>query len=290
MNASTHLPPDDILSHAKKQAVLHALFRPESALVLSISILLTGLCLLNMFWVPAMWWMWLLFGVLGVAAIVIASVSDEKYVRQLALKLFYEHYDKTRLRLPELKQSVSQALDYHRLIFQEISERPHAPLASIALDMDQLVAGIYRVAYMLDAFVSDERIRRYLAQLIESQNGQNATTSSVEEYTRALMPMVYTENPFNPSNPANEKLEMVDNVCRAVATARGQLKDTLTNISAVHRKVSGTAITTTWQGDWSFVDVVHDTFTEYMHSLEDNAIALDNLYSSCTLAAMSVRK
>ena len=29
-----------------------------------------------------------------------------------------------RLRLPELKQSVSQALDYHRLLFQEIAERP----------------------------------------------------------------------------------------------------------------------------------------------------------------------
>jgi hypothetical protein len=268
---------------------------------------MTGLCVLNIFWFPGTWWMWGAFGVIGVAAIVISSGNDQHYQHQIALKLFYERYDKTRLKMPELKQSVSQALDYHKLLFQEISERPHAPLANIALDMDQLVAGIYRVAYMLDAFAADDRIRRYLAQLMEAQKEKeakapNAASSptaayrTIEDYTLALT-MIARDNQststiHNNSDEGdnNDKLEMVDNVCRAVATARDQLKDTLTNISAVHRKVASTATTSTWQGDWSFVDVVHDTFTEYMRGLEDNAVTLDNLYTSCTLAAMGVRK
>ena len=300
MNASTRFSPDDFLKQAKKQACLHALFRPESAFILSVSILMTGLCVLNIFWFPGTWWMWILFGLIGIAAIVLSSANDKHYQHEVALRLFYERYDKTRLKMPELKQSVSQALDYHKLLFQEISERPHAPLANIALDMDQLVAGIYRVAYMLDAFVADDRIRRYLAKLMDAQQEKAAksaasshSTSSayktVDDYALALATITREENT---TSTANEKIEIVDNVCRAVATARDQLKDTLTNISAVHRKVASTATTatTTWQGDWSFVDVVHDTFTEYMQGLEDNAVTLDNLYTSCTLAAMGVRK
>ncbi len=300
-NTSTPFSSDEILKQAKKQAFINALFRPESTLILSVSILMTGLCVFNVFWFPGTWWLWILFGVLGIAAIVISSANDPHYQHEIALKLFYERYDKTRLKMPELKQSVSQALDYHKLLFQEISDRPHAPLASIALDMDQLVAGIYRVAYMLDAFVADDRIRKYLAQLMEAQQEKEEKASSkssstayqsVEDYTMALTTITSHDNATSTAHDKtdkNEQVEIVDNVCRAVAIARDQLKDTLTNISAVHRKVASTT-TTTWQGDWSFVDVVHDTFTEYMQSLEDNAVTLDNLYTSCTLAATSVRK
>ena len=178
MNASTRFSSDDFLKQAKKQACIHALFRPESALILSVSILMTGLCVLNIFWFPGTWWMWIVFGLIGIAAIVLSSANDKHYLHEIALRLFYECYDKTRLKMPELKQSVSQALDYHKLLFQEISERPHAPLANIALDMDQLVAGIYRVAYMLDAFVADDRIRRYLAQMMDAQQEKAAKAAT----------------------------------------------------------------------------------------------------------------
>lgn len=299
MNANTPFSSDDLLKQARQQTYVHALFRPESALILSVSILMTGLCVLNIFWFPGTWWMWTTFGVLGVSAIVISSANDPQYQHEIALKIFYERYDKTRLKLPEMKQSVSQALDYHKLLFREISERPHAPLANIALDMDQLVAGIYRVAYMLDAFVADDRIRKYLGQLMEAQQEKQAQSSTVkspnadyktvDDYTMALTKFANNDFATNTSS-TNEQTAMVDNVCRAVASARDQLKDTLTNISAVHRKVASTATTSTWQGDWSFVDVVHDTFTEYMQGLEDNAMTLDNLYSTCTVAAKGVSK
>ena len=294
MNASANFSYADILTQAKKQAFTRAWLRPESLIVAGIAVLMAGLCLLRLFWFPATWWVWLLFGLVGSLALTISSAHDEKYVQRIAVILFYERYDKQRLHLPELKQSVSQALDYHRLLFHEIAERPHAPLSNIAMDMDQLVANIYRVAYMLDSFVADERIRRYLNQLMDSRTREQAEKQSgpevkpvhsLEEFTLALMPIKHA----GAANMPNEKAELLDNVCRVVALARTQLQDALINISAVHRKVATTSTSSTWQGDWSFVDTIHNTFIDYSQNLDDNALALDRLYSSCTLAAMAVK-
>jgi len=294
MNASANFSYDDILIEAKKQAFMRAWLRPETLIVAGIAIVMASLCLLRIFWFPGTWWVWLLFGMVGSVALTLSTAHDDKYVQQVAVRLFYQRYDKQRLHLPELKQSVSQALDYHRLLFQEIAERPHAPLSNIAVDMDQLVANIYRVAYMLDSFVADERIRRYLNQLMESHTQEMAgnpaesvvkPVNSLDDFTLALMPIQYS----GAANMPNAKAELLDNVCRVVALARTQLNDAITNISAVHRKVATTSTSSTLPGDWSFVDTIHTTFIDYSQNLEDNATALDRLYSSCTLAAMAVK-
>jgi hypothetical protein len=286
MNTAEFSSPVDIFGEAKRKAYIHALLQPKSAIILSIAIVMMGFSLMDILTPRSLWWLWLVFGVAGAGAMVMAAVADEKFVHGIALKQFYAYYDKSKLRMPELKQSVSLALDYHRLLFREIANRPQAPLGALAADMDALVAGIYRVAYAIDNLVSNERIHKYLQTLIDQQAAQATSKSpqSLEDFAHEIIPIKDTQA----SEQFAEKRRLLENVCSAVITARGQLQDTLTNISAVHRRVASSS---TWQGesqaDWSFVDTVHETFTYYVQGLEDNAIAIDNIYYTCTVATMA---
>lgn len=284
MNTRTSLSSAVLLRQAQRRAYVYALMRPESIVLLAFAMLMAGLSLLRIFWFPQWWWAWLLFGIASTAVMVWSITRDESFRQKVVIKLFYDRLDHARLHLPDLKTSVAQALDYHRLLFRAISERPHAPLADIAVDMDELVTRIYEVACMLDKFVSNEKIRQYLLGAMQEKMERVETASkgyqTIEEFTTALMPLKHT------AETSNEKAQLLETVCLVVNQAQTHLRDTLINISAVHNKV---ASTTTWQGDWSFVDVAHGSFAAYAKNLEANAVALDDLFTSCSLAATRVR-
>ncbi len=181
MTPSFAFSSEEFFRESKKRAIIQALFRPESAVIIALTILMVGLCFLNLFWFPWMWWLWLVFGVVGVSMIVYTSLRDEKFMGQVSVNYFYERFDRTKLRLPELQQNVSDALEYHRQLFKEITRRPYAPLGEVASDMDHLVAGIYHLARSLDGFVSNQQIKKYLLDLLdEAQINKNQRDYSME--------------------------------------------------------------------------------------------------------------
>jgi hypothetical protein len=103
--------------------------RPESAIIIVLSLVMAGLCLANRFWLPAMWWAWLLFGLAGLSAIVWLSVRDSRFFHPILLKIFTQRVDRNVLRMPELKDNVDTALSSHRALFDEIARHPNAPLS-----------------------------------------------------------------------------------------------------------------------------------------------------------------
>ncbi len=283
MNARITLTSDALLKQAQRQAYIYAALRPESIVLLAFAMLMAGLSLLRVFWFPQWWWAWLMFGIASSGVMMWSITRDETFRQKVVIKLFYDRLNQDRLHLPDLKTSVAQALDYHRLLFRAVAERPHAPLAEIALDMDELVTRIYEVAYMLDKFVSNEKIHHYLLGAMQEKMDRVEAApgfQTLEEFTMALMPLK------NTAETSDEKAQLLATVCFVVNQAHTQLRDTLINISAVHNKVASTM---TWQGDWSFVDVAHSSFVTYVKGLEDNAVALDDLFTSCSLAATRVR-
>ncbi len=280
MNARTSLSSAALLKHARRQAYISALLQPESVILLAFAMLMSGLSLLRIFWFPQWWWAWLVFGIAGAGVLAWSITRDEAFKQKVVIKLFYGHLNHDRLHLPDLKISVAQALDYHRLLFRAIADRPHAPLAAIAVDMDELVTRIYEVACMLDKFVSNDKIHQYLLGAMQEKMERVETATqgyqTIEEFTTALMPLK------NTAETSNEKAQLLETVCLVVNQAHTQLRDTLINISAVHNKVSSSI---TWQGDWAFVEVAHSSFETYAKTLAAQAIALDDLFTSCSLAA-----
>ncbi len=273
---------EEFFRESKKRAAIQAFLRPESAVIIALTILMVGLCFLNLFWFPWMWWLWLVFGVVGVSMIVYMSLRDEKFMEQVSVNYFYERFDKTKLRLPELQQHVSDALEYHRQLFKEIARRPYAPLGEVASDMDRLVAGIYHLARSLDGFVSNKQIKRYLLDLLdEAQINKNQRDYSMEEYATALMTF---KEARRAANGFVGEAALLDTVSETVSDARVEIQDTLKNISAVHRRISRSQVVT-GQDDWGFVEVIRDSFEDHLHSLTEKTSAMESLYRSCEVAA-----
>jgi|GEM_PF-4756738 len=277
---------DTFFREARKRAILHAALRPESAIIVAVAMFMIGLCALQLFWFPWTWWIWALFGIAGVAVTVYLSLKDDKFLQQIKTELFYERFDQSKLRLPELQEHVSEALEYHRLLFQEIARRPYAPLGEVASDMDRLVAGVYHLAYSLDSFVSNDEIKKYLLGLLQVSQTQPEPVTSADEFTRALIVRAKNRRGTAAAYAAYEEAGLLDNVCTAVAGAAGEIQDTIKNISAVHRRIAVTPPRHSDNSqDWSFVEVIRDSFDDHANSLSQHADEMISVYHSCESAA-----
>ena len=80
---------DRMLEEVKRSVFQYALFRPESAIVIALSILCAGASLVFP-WFPGAWWLWLGFGALGEGALVLSTLKDEKFHRWVMDRLFRE--------------------------------------------------------------------------------------------------------------------------------------------------------------------------------------------------------
>jgi len=287
MNTTASFSAETFFHDVRKRALRQAILRPESLMILALSAVMVGLCLLRIFWFPDTWPIWCIFGIAGVSLIVGLSMKDEKFVQQVSANLFYERFDQRKLKLPELQRNVSDALEYHRLLFNEVARRPYAPLGAVASDMDRLVAGIYYLAHSLDQFVSNEQIKQYLLHLLEGRSASDADSfETIDQYTTALVALsakrAATGSPF-------EQSHLLDNVCYVVASARSQLQNTLKNISAVHQRIA-LASATKPDADWSFVDTVHASLADQLHNVEDRTNMVKELFQECVTMAVLAKK
>lgn len=66
----------------------YASLRPQSALVVALSIVLAGLSLMKVPWLPLPWWAWLAGGAVGEVAIVLDMLSYQRFFRYVLNKMF----------------------------------------------------------------------------------------------------------------------------------------------------------------------------------------------------------
>jgi hypothetical protein len=145
---------------------------------------------------------------------------------------------------------------------------------------------VYHLAYSLDSFVSNDQIKQYLLGLLQVSQAQPEAPPTTDEFTRALIVLGKNRRAAGAAYAAYEEAGLLDNVCTAVAGAAGEIQDTIKNISAVHRRI---AVTPPRQSntsqDWSFVEVIRDSFDDHVNSLSQRADEMISVYRSCEVAA-----
>ncbi len=277
-----------ILAEAKRVALTQAFLRPESAIIVVLSVLMAALCMTKIFWAPALWWAWLLFGLAGLGAIVLLSMRDFKFFQPIVLKIFHQRLDRNHLRMPELKNNVDHALSSHRALFDEITRHPNAPLSGVAADSDQLVLGIYRAALSVDSFVADDHIRMFLTSLIDmpsanASDDDNGIIDSGEAprdiYAGAIVP--HNEVKGVRGSPESKE-EMLTHVLHALNGTRDDLQDAISNIAFARDRIANHDAAS----DWTFVEELRQLFTEQLQGLDRRKGALDRLKYSCEMAMM----
>ncbi len=158
--------PESTRSELQKRAqsalLQYAFLRWESAVVIAGTILLTVFVRRPFPGWPV--WGWPLLGIIGLAAIVYSSLTDEEANARILLRLFQEQFDPRRIKDKKLRQDVETALEYQRRI--EALARAQRPgvmrdrLEDTANQLTDWIRNIYRLALRLDAYRQDKLLVR----------------------------------------------------------------------------------------------------------------------------------
>jgi hypothetical protein len=152
----------ELQKQAQSVLLQYAIFRWESALILAITIILTFLLPRPFIWWPRFGWP--LLGLVGLAALVISSLTDAQANARILHKLFQEQFDPRNLRDRELRGKVESALEYERRIELLVTQRNEGVIRDRIEDaagqISDWLSNIYQLALRLDAYRGDDLLAR----------------------------------------------------------------------------------------------------------------------------------
>jgi hypothetical protein len=147
---------------AQSAIIQYAFFRWESAVAIAITILLTALFPRPFAWWPI--WGWPLLGVIGLAGIVVTSLTDAETNAKVLLELFQEQFNPRQIKDQALREKVEAALEYQRRIEGLVRRQRRGVLRdhleNSANQLSDWIRNIYRLAQRLDAYRHDRLIAR----------------------------------------------------------------------------------------------------------------------------------
>jgi hypothetical protein len=247
--------------------------------VIAITIILAGLSLLNLPWLPGKWWLWLLFGLVGEALIMLTTLRDESLYKQAMDEMFQQEFDIKKLRSPDLRQKLSEALEYRDSIVKEI-EREEEPvlddyLSDMAHSLEDWIAQIYHLAQGLDVYRYDSVIARDM----------ETVPKELENYKKLL-----TREKEGPVREELEKTVAIKQSQRdtlkklhdTMAKAELQLENTLSAMSTVYTQV---VLLGAKDVDSSRAQRLQQDMTEQISALEDIGTTMDEVYQMSSKSA-----
>ncbi len=264
---------DRIKIRARDEVLAYAIFRPESAVVVALAIILAGLSIMQAPWMPLPWWTWLVGGVLGEGAIVLSTLKDQRFYRHILDKLFAEQFDLKQLHSSGLRQKVEKALEYRQLLMQEILRKEDIHdehLMANARGMEDWIGQIYRLAQGLDIYEKDAVIERDLQNVPHELNelkrqDDRPMSASVQAELHKTIQMKQTH------------METLNSLRDSMQRARLQLDNTLSAMGTLYMqsKLLGTREVNSGRAQRLQSDML-----EQVQQLQDTTSAIDEIYQA----------
>lgn len=160
-------PGGELQKRAWSAMLGYAVFRPESALTIALTIVLTLLYRRPFNWWPA--WGWVAIGALAEIAIILSSLTDQMTGQQVVAQMFREKYSLRALASPDLRSRAEKALDYWNQIDRALKAAPAGVLRDHLYDtvsgVMTWIDTIFRLALRVDTFRRDSLVKTDLADL-----------------------------------------------------------------------------------------------------------------------------
>ncbi|MCL4505943.1 MAG: hypothetical protein M1140_07975 [Chloroflexi bacterium] len=258
----------------RKSILSYSIFRPESAIVIALTLVLVTLSLVGLSWFPGAWWMWLLFGVIGEGLIVLSSLKDQRFYRQVMDELFHDKFDITKLHSADNRQKVAKALEYRELIFKEIDRKQDPVLDEYLRDsargLEDWIAQIYRLAQGVDAYQRDPMIARDLASVPQELDKFKA------QLVREKGSPVQAELEKTISIK-QAQWDALSNLRDTMAKAQLQLEDTLSAIGTEYMQI---VLIGSKDVNSSRAQRLQQDMLEQVRALQDTSAAMDEVYQN----------
>jgi hypothetical protein len=258
----------------RKSVLSYSIFRPESAVVIALTLILTALSFLGLPWFPGVWWMWLLFGLVGEGLIVLSTLRDQKFYQQVLDEMFHEKFDIGKVKNQELRQKVTKALEYRELIGKEIERKSDAVLDEYLKDtahgLEDWIGQVYRLALGLDAYQRDPIIARDMASV--PQELQRFKAQLVREKGTAVQDDLEKTISIKQS-----QWDALCNLRDTMAKAQLQLEDTLSAIGTMYMQI---VLLGSKDVNGSRAQCLQQDMVEQVRALQDTSAAMDEVYQS----------
>ncbi len=156
---------ETIERRARRAILEHAVLRTENAIIIA------GVILLSFFLprpLPTLapwwdWWVWLVLGGVGVAAMIASTLTDEEEAAQAIDKLFRQEYNIDGLREKLLQDKLKRAQEYHEQIQEAVAIQRDGVLKDrLKRTADQIydwIGHMVRLARRIDSYVNDPIIQ-----------------------------------------------------------------------------------------------------------------------------------
>ncbi|MDX1415215.1 MAG: hypothetical protein R3293_13550 [Candidatus Promineifilaceae bacterium] len=142
--------------------IQEAIVRPESALVISITLLLAIFAPRVGFLEFIPFWIWLLGGLIAEGVLVYSSWSDPEFGRRVAAKELQREFHPENLSDRQLQIRVNEALDYRSRIEKVIREQDDSMLRDeldeTAAQIDDWLEHIYSLAQRIDRYQQERDV------------------------------------------------------------------------------------------------------------------------------------
>ena len=256
----------------RKSILSYALYRPESAVVIAMTIIFMWLSLANVSWFPGQWWLWLLFGLTGEALIVRSTLRDEKFYQSILDELFDQKFDINKLRSADLRQKLAKMYEYRTLIVKEIKREDNPVLDdylfNVARGIESWISHVYHLAQGLDTYRRDPVIARDMETVPkELEKFERLLANEQKEPVRAELEKTIAAK--------QAQWDTLRNLQDTMSKAQLQLENTLSAVGTVYTQVVllGSKDINSHRAQRLQADIA-----EQVRALEDICTTVDEIY------------
>lgn len=266
---------ESLEQRAQRAILQYAFFRPESATLIALTILLAFFAPQYIEILP--WWAWLLGGLAGEAALVFSSLTDAQAHRRVVAQMLEDEFRPERLHEPWLQQQVQAAFDYRSRIAGAIRERRDSVLkdhlADTASQLDEWLEEVYGLAQRLDRFQSERELH-----LRNRERAQRRLKELEEQLQEEESPAVRREIEYN-IDSLQRQLEAIVQLEAAMERARLRLENTITAMGTIYTQ---TMLVGAKDIDSGRARRLRHEIGEEVNELGDVLSAMDEVYAAET--------
>ncbi len=263
----------------QKGLIQEAIVRPESALVISITLLLAIFAPRVGFLEFIPFWIWLLGGLIAEGALVYSSWSDPEFGRQVAAKELRREFQPEKLSDPQLQMRVNEALDYRSRIEKVIREQDDSMLRDeldvTAAQIDDWLEHIYSLA---------QRIDRYQQERDVLERDRDRTIRRVKELREQLSaeenPSIKTQIESTLTSKERQ-LATLEKLEDTIQRAELQLESSYTFLATIY---SQTMLVDAKDIDSGRSRRLRQEISDEVDELQDMLLAMDEVYAPQSLS------
>lgn len=257
---------------AQRAILQYSFLRPESAIILALTILLAYFAP-NLIGGP--WYAWLVGGLAGEAALIYSSLTDSEAHRRIVGQMLKDEFHPERLSDSWLQEQVEEAFKYRLRITTAIRERRDSVLkdhlADTANQLDEWLEEVYGLAQRLDRYKSDRELHLKNRQRAQERSGQ--LEKQLRDESAAA---VQREIEYN-LDSLRRQLEAIDQLENAMQRAQLRLESTITSMGTIYTQ---TLLVGAKDIDSGRAKRLRQEIGEEVDELGDVLLAMDEVYTA----------